>query len=698
MALAVTYCEYNGVYLVNVQIQTVQQTVEYDRSGTDAILTRVELRLRGLIFRGAIKDLRRPHAMSDIGIDLDAITARLTAPRKRLHIYRERDGQRDTIWLVEPASEHVADLTPERDVDRGPRPLAVNVVALTPMGAELEFLISFAIQNRAANEISLRHESQDFALNNRWSVVESFDQNFFCTRMISGTIRLSHATPVAQWAARFLAFPQLEPGFRRDSCEYAVAENGIELSYRIVDRQEHHAPPWPATKMEVQHSETLQRHGYFVQSACQVRLWGPPGVPKALLLARLAQILKNRLMWDGAFGKSAFLESLRIVDTIGQDNMVYGEMIINRFPSVELADNPDNQGDPAAGNGAWAAIGGIAGILGGPMAAADIGKIRDAIKKRAERKANANNPAPAADWFQKLTKNLLGTDLNLPPLPEGGAKLMTTITYGNERAEPWFHIRPYPGGYTTWGTWRTAVEAVFFACYYQVPEHPPHHFHPPGREDPREIDNNKPGDVAAGPDGETRHCAAPEQVDNLPEVPRPDAVTPAHTLALYTFATLQNDYDFDRGRVVFTKSLAGESDPIESDDGESDLEIVTLNRPILYRRVIYEAERIGAWPEIPVPGDYDVGPNGTAKLIRWRCQPQPPTVAADGHHLIYRVRAEYEWAYSRALDTGSFDVGTLPHVRSDLIIPMAPQALFSDALTLSGTDSMASQILSGPRQ
>lgn len=683
--MAVTIAEYNGIRLHNVQIQNLQQAVEYDATGTDQLFVRMRLTIRGTVFSGTLKETTRPHVeAAGLPVPLREMTPRelaayLSQPRKAFRLLIPDGNKERIIFEVDPATEKRDEHTTKNDVDRGPKPLAVNIFNFARWGYELDFEIEFALQQRTnPSEIFDPKGRADWALNNRWSVSEALDENFFMTRTYQGTIRLSQAVPDYQFAARWLAFPQLEPGFKRESCEYTVSADGLTVQYRIVDRQQAHAPPWPCTKMEVSHSEALSKYGYYVQSACSVRLWGPPGVPKSMLLARLAQILRARLMWDGQFGKSAFLESLRIVDEIGADNVVFGEMILNRFPSAAEADKAKGAGDGAVANpGLAAAIAAAAGAAFGVAAGMATARALFGGKAK-DNPGNAQQPPPPADWFTKLTRNVLGQDLQLPSLvgAQGWNPLGPQLvqTFGEEHTNYWQHMVPKPSGYTPWGTDRPPAVAVFFACYYQVPDHPPHHFHP-GEPPPvaPPIDRQAEQQAAAPP-------AEPRQVVEIPDS-KADATAPAHAVALYTHATLQNDYDTDRGRVVFARSITGHyGDPLTYDDGENDIEIVTVSRPVQIRRVSYEAERIGMWPEIPWPADYDL-PNGAqAKLLRCRIQPLAPSLAPDGYHLVYRVHAQYEWAITRAFAGAALDVATLPTVRSDAVQPLALEAFASSAL------------------
>lgn len=682
-----TICDYNGIRIHNVQIDGIQQSVEYDASGTDELFVRTRLSLRGVVFRGDLRDTTRPHVeTAGLPVPLGEMTPRelaayLSQPRKTLRLFiKDAQGERD-LFRVDPATEQAQQHTTRTDVDRGPKPHSINVVNVAKWGYEISFEIEFALQHRVnPSEIYQENGRVDWALNNRWTVSEALDENFFMTRTYQGTIRLSQAVPDYQFAARWLAFPQLEPGFKRESCEYSVAADGLTVQYRITDRQQAHAPPWPCTKMEVTHSETLSKYGYYVQSGCHVRLWGPPGVPKSMLLARLAQILRARLLWDGQFGKSAFLETLRIVDEIGAENVVFGEMVINRFPAAADADKQAKPDHAVADAGLLAGFltGGLTGLAG-----AAIGQLAGraiAGRKAKPNPGNAPDPAPGQDWFKKLTRNVLGTDLVLPSLVGGqgwnplGPQLVAT--YGEEHANYWQHMVPQPSGYTHWATAREPAVAIFFACYYQVPDHPPHYFHP-GEPPPVAPPNDRQAAQQA-----VAPPAAPQEVVAIPDE-KPDATAPSHAAALYTHATLQNDYDTDRGRVVFVRSIVGHyGDPMEDDDGEDDIEVITVARPSQIRRVAYEAERIGTWPEIPWPADYDLPNNAKAKLLRFRLQPLAPTLAPDGHHLIYRVHAQYEWAITRTLAGATIDVATLPTVRSDAVHPFALAAFASSALLM----------------
>ncbi len=684
--MAITYLGYDGIFIRNVQILRFQQQVEYDSTGTDQLFVRNYLAVRGFVFLGEERDPSRPNVIpAKEAPTLREMTPRelvayLSAPRRYLRVFM-RDGNRDSDWIeVAPATETDERATTLRDVDGGPKPRSVNILNAARWGYEIEFEIEFAVQHRTnPSELYDPDGKADFALSNRWSVSEAMDDNFFMQRTYQGTIRLSQAIPKYQFLARWLAFPQLEPGFKRESCEYSVAPDGLTVQYRIIDRQEAHAPPWPCTRMEVSHSESLAKYGYYVQSSCSVRLWGPPGVPKSMLLARLAQILRARVLWDGELGKSSFLESLRIVDEIGAENSVYGEMTVNRYPAASVT--PDAAGDGAVADpqsaetlGQWKAGDGRTfadGALDGAGRALMGGKPEG-------NPGNAAGPPLPNDWFQKLTRNVLGQDLQLPPLTgaQGWNPLGPQIvrTYGEEHADYWRHIRPEPSGYTVWATPREPALALFFACYYQVPEHPPHHFHP-GEAPPVWPPGDRQSEQQA-----SSPPAAPRAVVSL-NPDSPDLSSTAHAAALYTHATLQNDYDIDRNRVVLARSITGsDGDPMAEDDGEADVEIVTCARPVQIRRVVYEAERIGRWPEIPWPADYDLPGKAQAKLLRCRIQPLAPTLAPDGVHLVYRVHAQYEWAITRALTGATLDVAGLPTVRSDAVQPFLLSGVASAAL------------------
>ncbi|GAB4134094.1 MAG: hypothetical protein Kow0040_17340 [Thermogutta sp.] len=683
--MAMTVIRYGNVELVNCSIVALEQSAAYDRSETDQIGVTTQLTARGYVTRSI--DIRDPSRPATYGaadrVRPDSLADALLRPRLPLHVVLADNGRETTVFRVAPARDPKAyEAAPDHaldcDIEGGPKPLSANVTAHFFWGYEVEFRVRFTTLPRDENGAYRPEGPGPWALNNRWSVSEAFDTDFFCTRTYTGVIRLSQAFPAAQTFARFLAFPQLEPGFRRDSAEYSVSENGLEVAYRITDKQEAHAPPWPCTRMEVRHSETLQRFGYLVQSQCSVRLAGPPGVGKSLLLARLAQIFRNRILWDDSIGNSAFVDSLRITDEIGPENAVSGELTVVRYPESEVLNRETKSG--------WAAgmIGGtLAGIASGGAAGGILGGALGAIMG-AEMGTESTAPAGNAEGFlKKLTRDKLGTDIVLDPLPPSPAKQAAEAALGSERLDPLSHIRPHPFGYAGWSEIRSPALIVFFACYYQVPERPPHKFHPWTEETLPD-----PTIPAQEEDSKNSGYPVPRPAEALPEPRGPSPMTAAHAASIYTFATTQSDFDTDWGREVLIKSFTG-----EEDGDEEDIAVIQVARPYTVRRMIYEAERIGDWPEIPSPQDYKLD-GARARILRFRVQPQPPTLAADGQHTVYRVRAEYEWGFTKVPDSPNLDPGTLPFVNPAAVRPFAFANYVRPRLTLGGGTGGDSQHLS----
>jgi len=99
---------------------------------------------------------------------------------------------------------------------------------------------------------------------------------------------------------------------------------------------------------------------------------------------------------------------------------------------------------------------------------------------------------------------------------------------------------------------------------------------------------------------------------------------------------------------------------------EKTVHIVQLAEDVVRRTVLYDAERLGAWPELPQPIDYPID-NGAqsahAILKRYSVLPFPPTVSPTGEGLIYRVQAKYLWLLEKPLSNEKpWPLGHLPHV------------------------------------
>lgn len=114
---------------------------------------------------------------------------------------------------------------------------------------------------------------------------------------------------------------------------------------------------------------------------------------------------------------------------------------------------------------------------------------------------------------------------------------------------------------------------------------------------------------------------------------------------MYTSYEVSSRYSVDRMRVALP--VAGEG----SQRNAASVKVVTLaSRGVAKRVIRIAAERVGDWPAIPAPDDYQDSLGGGA-LMGYRIQPSAPRKTVDGRKSIYRVEADYSYVLPREPNT-----------------------------------------------
>lgn len=608
--------EYNGVTMRNCLTRDFEQEIVYDASSTDQLFCRYRMTFEGVITEAeAAPHVRSRHNPdSRAAVQLGVLRAALQAPRhtltvKVVHWTYDAEGrpaasEERVLFQCHPEEKALADH--HRDLSNGPKPKALKVLGVAGSRAlrvswtvecdMVELLYSADGDEHMGNETPPQHDPGPPALrtvlNNRWSLREEIDANFFLVRTTSGTLRLGRNVSTAGIDYRELCVPPLEPGFARERMLYTVDPTGLEVQYEITDRQVHTAAPWPATRMRVSHRRGTQ-DGVKFTAHCQARLEGPPFAPKTALLARAIQIIDfytGLLANAQTYGRSYYVTNAELIEEVGEENAVEAH--------VTLA------------------------VLGDPT----------------------NADALGLDFIdQQLTE--LGKDLDLAAYPAPASPV------AGPAPNPHTSKEPSPYGYSTVGGRDTALWWLM-QCYLQRPWHEPHHIVRPGEHR---------GDEHATPSG----SVSSPQVIRVSEIRRATGAenefSDEHRQRMYNYARMENRYRIPQMRVAC---------PLAAAPGESvaasgpTVAIARLGRAAAVRRILYDAERIGDWPELPEPQDTYRDGEATAYLAEYRVTPLPPTTGPTGRELLYRVRAAYTYLLDRPLPPGTpWSTGRLPHVR-----------------------------------
>lgn len=487
---------YNNVVLENVLTRDFRQEVVYDRSNTDPFFSRYTLRFEGLIttlpqgprvLANYAPQGSLPHGTWNL------VRQALLDPRHTLEVrglFHDDQGNLVNKVLFRCVPERLAPQDPDRDLGHGPQPRALELIgSLASRALKVSWEVQCEKMDWPVDPGAMREHfeggqgSLQTVLDNRWTIDEQIDANFFMTRAIRGSLRLSRPVARAGWDYRWLAVPPLEAGFQRQQMSYAVMEDGLVVEYQITDRQVHTAAPWPATSMHVRNSKSTQLGATYMGS-CEVTLAGPPHIPRKALVIRAVQILDALTQFisnaQELQDKFSFLPvNITLTEEIGPDNVVVAHIEYTFAPGAGLTDQEQ-------------------------------------------------------EFFNEY--RTLGKDLDLSgqpwPIPGLGTPPM-------EAYDPNVSWIPSPWGYNTWEGERPPALSAIFQCYLQRPYHPWHAMGWwPAPENPPEEPIRPEVTEFHGQRGEAETSLYPNTESKY---------SPSHTQAMYTYARAKTLYRLEKG-------------------------------------------------------------------------------------------------------------------------------------------------------
>lgn len=506
---------YNNIILENVITRGFRQEIVYDPSGTDHFFVRYTIQFEGLIAtypRGqytscAMSGVPTGQFPNVAHVLWKDVRHALMDPRHPLEVkmaFQTNDGVKWlTIFRCVPERLNPSD--PDRDLGHGPKPISLETLGSLAGRAlkvrwevqceKLDFPTDLSYAEVATHFEKEVAELQT-VLDNRWSVEEEMDQNFYLTRTIRGSLRLSRPVARTGFDYRWITVPALEAGFKRTRFRYAVREDGLTTDYEVVDKQVHTAAPWPATEMRVTHSRGTQM-GTTYRGSCHVELVGPPHVSRRALIIRAVQILDaltKFLTWN-LMGMDALHWvpiHMQITEHIGEVNQVSADLEYEFTPGTNLTD--------------------------------------------AEQRFVNNYKAMGQDL-----------DMSAQPWPIPGLGDPPFPQY-----DPNLSWMPNPYGYNTWGGERDPAVVALFQCYLQRPYHPWHAtgWWPAPQNAPEEITRPAVEEV-------TVERVEP---DALPVPEDEKKFTESHKEAMYTFCRMKSHYKISKSRIQLERTSQADDD------------------------------------------------------------------------------------------------------------------------------------------
>jgi hypothetical protein len=210
------------------------------------------------------------------------------------------------------------------DVDDGPRCLQFDIIRIAGDNV-FQVAYAFEINIVMCDDASGSPNNTNGVLSNRWSVNDTWDHSKRTIRTYTGLVELATSQFNPHWF-RNLVVPPLQPGMRRDYGSFTATEDGKHLQYTITDTEVVIACPAPATRWDIQHSETvLSQDGLKVTSSCAVTLEGQSNCDVGQLIVLGLYVLSIKLAGvkpgDPVVGV-IFINDVTITEFVGDVNRV----------------------------------------------------------------------------------------------------------------------------------------------------------------------------------------------------------------------------------------------------------------------------------------------------------------------------------------------------------------------------------------
>lgn len=332
-----TTLQYGTVTLSNVLTKKFEQEAIYDDSGTDLLYHKFTVRVVGYI-HNAILDTVEKAASVDVqprndnrpALDYGRIRAALLEPRKVLLM----TVGGDTLLYCSPAGVQApVGLDAWKDVNNGPKPRQCEVTEI--VGASL-LKIEYTIEANVLECASNANASN--VLNNRFSIADDIDEDWYTTRTYRGKIKLKDVVYNAH-AFRHWVIPPLQRGFKRTKVEVASSVDGLSLEYVVTDKEIYAACPFPGTTWEGTHTVTTGEHAVTTISELVISMTGPRTVPKRDLIATCALIAFKKLDLTVELRNTYMLLGASFVDYL-HDNRVEMRARIQHTPGKDQSMQP----------------------------------------------------------------------------------------------------------------------------------------------------------------------------------------------------------------------------------------------------------------------------------------------------------------------------------------------------------------------
>ena len=350
MSRSGTVIIYNGIRIDNVHTDSIEQSAYMDQTNADYVAIEVKIVATGILHRigGADPSLdfslgsyvgnpAGPDAGANLGFLRDTLQ-RLNAAKKRFRYYI---GDL-LVWDIAPA-------TSAEDKDRyGSHPAEVSssyfpgientpdvrcnitrVISDHSCWVKLEIRFVYSPCYHSAYSIDTTTANAENVLSLRWWCADDIDTNDWLTRRTWNGVLQIKSRHISPHAYRYLTYPPLPRGWRRDRIRFTESKDSLSLTFDITDSEVIANPPYPASKWSGS-VEINAAYGGIAQKEIRVaiELGAPKGVKKSQLAFLILRIMDTKVNWYSmVYMGTAFVKSLTIRESIAE-NVVSGELLM----------------------------------------------------------------------------------------------------------------------------------------------------------------------------------------------------------------------------------------------------------------------------------------------------------------------------------------------------------------------------------
>lgn len=347
-----TDVSYNGVILQDCETLQFEQEIVYDDSNTDMVFSKFHIRVACSVHSNVGTQTGR-HGVYVPGLSSGSSA---TVWMKRVQELLSHPRGNFTYSVGGEALVYATPLPGSvySDCDNGPKPTNVTITGV--MGKKL-YRIEFGIivcKVLCAEGIQSPSDGSAGAykdrnvLNNRWTISEERDAQFFTTRTVEGVLRTAHIVK-SPHMFRFFVLPPLQDSFKRESMRFWDSADGLTLHYQIVDKQRYAAPPPPCINWYATYTESLVNQGMLQFGEVRIVVEGAPDTDKRELLTAgmkvvLARLTGLRRVAEGfnPDAHSCFIRQLAVVEHLHENRveitcMVQHNTIDEKYLNLRIA-------------------------------------------------------------------------------------------------------------------------------------------------------------------------------------------------------------------------------------------------------------------------------------------------------------------------------------------------------------------------